>query len=152
TSKDLGKITLPKFDGEPAKYHQWWSEFKFLVHKNSKVKHAIKFLHLRRCLSGKAKSYIEELTPSKQNYKKVIRRLREHYENVNTQRESFRRKIMELSMVTDEFDKEKLRQLLTEAELLYRRAKELNFSSEYVNGELMFEIKQLFPFQMQRNV
>ena len=55
-------------------------------------------------------------------------------------------------MVTDEFDKEKLRQLLTEAELLYRRAKELNFSSEYVNGELMFEIKQLFPFQMQLNV
>src|SRR5699024_591140 len=87
TSKDLGKISLPKFDGEPAKYHQWLSEFKFLVHKSSKVKHAIKFLHRRRCLTGKAKSYIEELTPSKQNYKKVIRRLREHYENVNTQRE-----------------------------------------------------------------
>ena len=35
---------------------------------------------------------------------------------------------------------------------MYRRAKELNFSKEYINGELMSDIKQLFPLSMQRHI
>ena len=139
---ELGKIDLPKFNGEPEKFQQWWSEFKFLVHVNRKVKHVIKFIHLRRCLVERAQSYIQELAPSKNNYQKVIKRLREHFENINTQRESFRKRIMELEVVEDETDRDKLRQLFTDVELLHRRAKELAFSSEYVNGELMSEVKQ----------
>src|SRR5699024_12089014 len=45
-----------------------------------------------------------------------------------------------------------LRHLLTEVESMYRRAKELKFSKEYINGELMSDIKQLFPLSMQRNI
>ena len=82
SSKELGKIDLPKFNGEPEKFQQWWSEFKFLVHVNRKVKHVIKFIHLRRCLVERAQSYIQELAPSKNNYQKVIKKtaraLRKH--------------------------------------------------------------------------
>src|SRR5699024_6499850 len=123
---------------------QWWSEFKILVHENRKIKPVYKFIHLRRCLTDKAVSYIQELTPSGSNYDKVMKRLRRHFENINTQRESLHKKIEELVAVDDEFDKDKLRDLLTEAQLIYRRAKELKFASDYIDGRLMSDIKQLF--------
>ena len=151
SSKELGKIELPKFDGEPSNFQQWWSEFKFLVHRNHNVKPAFKFIHLRRCLTNNAQPYIQELTPSKSNYEKVIKRLRSHFENISTQRESVNKKLSSLAKVTDDQDKDKLRSLLTEVQVLYRRARELRFSTDYINGELLTAIKQLFPFSIQLN-
>ena len=142
----------PKFSGEPAEFQEWWSEFRFLIHENRKVCPAEKFIYLKHCLTGKAKAYVRELNPSGENYKRVIKRICKQFENINVQRESFRKRIMELEVVEDDFDKDKLRHLLTEVESMYRRAKELKFSKEYIDGELMSDIKQLFPLSMQRHI
>ena len=142
----------PKFSGDPAEFQEWWSEFRFLIHENHKVCPAEKFIHLKHCLIGKAKAYVRQLSPSEKNYKQAIKRICKQFENIHVQRESFRKTIMELEVVDDDLDKDKLRHLLTEVESMYRRAKELKFSKEYINGELMSDIKQLFPLSMQRNI
>ncbi|KAK6010858.1 hypothetical protein OSTOST_24075 [Ostertagia ostertagi] len=51
------KLELPDFYGEPSAFPEFWELYLAAIHNNPSIPAAVKFLHLKSKLKGKAKTY-----------------------------------------------------------------------------------------------
>ena len=77
----LPKLTLQSFGGDPLEFHTWWDNFKAAVHENDSIGKTMKFNYLRSYLHGPARSSIEGLTLTSNNYDEAIKIINERFAN-----------------------------------------------------------------------
>ena len=71
---ELPEWKIPKFNGDPKTYLQWWEAFKECVHK-LKISRARKCYHLVGSLEGEAKRAIAGFSPTAANYPLILARI-----------------------------------------------------------------------------
>ncbi|KAK6021547.1 hypothetical protein OSTOST_12780 [Ostertagia ostertagi] len=62
------KLELPDFYGEPSAFPEFWELYLAAIHNNPSIPAAVKFLHLKSKLKGKAKDLIASIELSPNNY------------------------------------------------------------------------------------
>lgn len=65
----LPELTLPKFDGDVKCWQQFSDAFQSMITKNSNIDDVTKLHYLLSCVSGEAKSVIQDLPLITQNFK-----------------------------------------------------------------------------------
>ena len=77
----LPKITLPRFNGDPAKWTSFWDSYQSAIHLNSELTEVDKFNYLWCLLDHSAYEAIAGLTLSSANYQQAIEILRKRFGN-----------------------------------------------------------------------
>ena len=75
-SSKLPKLNVPTFDGEVLHWQQFWEQFEVAVHNRSSLSDAEKLVYLKQ---GSARSAIEGLSQSGDQYKEAIDCLKSRY-------------------------------------------------------------------------
>jgi hypothetical protein len=81
TGFKLPKIDIMPFNGNKLKWTEFWDSFESAVDNNSNIPNIEKFNYLRNKLTGEARSSIEGLTLSNDNYKVALKILHARYGN-----------------------------------------------------------------------
>ena len=55
----LPPLSLPHFNGNPLRYHEWINNFFSMVHNNTGITDTHRITYLQNSVSGKAKQIIE---------------------------------------------------------------------------------------------
>lgn len=76
----LPKITIPKFDGDYAKWRQFIDLFEQMVHRQP-ISNCEKMWYLKTNISGEAEKLLRHLTLSEDNYASAYKILQDRYEN-----------------------------------------------------------------------
>ena len=75
----LPKLELPKFNGDPLSYQNFWDSFNSAIHQNNSLDDAAKFNYLKGQLEGKARLAIQGLTLTSENYQSAIGILKQRF-------------------------------------------------------------------------
>lgn len=81
TTVKLPKLDMLPFSGDKLKWSEFWDAFENAVHNKKKMSNIEKFNYLKSKLSGEARSAIQGLTLSKENYEVAIGILKERFGN-----------------------------------------------------------------------
>lgn len=77
----LAPIALPTFSGDIKSWVPFFDVFRVMVHEVNEYSPAQKFMYLRSCLKGPAAELVQAIPISESNYKVVIERLEQRYDN-----------------------------------------------------------------------
>ena len=77
TSVQLPKLDMHTFSGDKMKWSEFWDAFESAVHNKKKMSDVEKFNYLRNKVSGEARSAIQGLKLSNENYEVAIGTLKE---------------------------------------------------------------------------
>ena len=80
-SVKLPKLDMLTFSGDKLKWSEFWDAFENAVHNKKKMSNIEKFNYLKSWVSGEARSAIQGLTLSNENYGVVIDLLKERFGN-----------------------------------------------------------------------
>ena len=75
----LPKFTLPEFTGNILHWVSWWNQYKTCIHENETLTDRDRFNYLRMYLKGTAKSAIEFIEVSSDNYSKATDALQRRF-------------------------------------------------------------------------
>ena len=76
----LPKIDVPMFDGDILHWQTFWEQFSVAIHDRTNISDTEKLVYLRHSLKdGSAKSIIEGLSRSGEQYAEAIESLKPHY-------------------------------------------------------------------------
>ena len=78
---DRPKLTVEPFDGDPYKFQQFWENFISSVDSNTRVSEEQKLVILKQNLTGKARRLADQYLQCAQNYKIVLQKLYERFNN-----------------------------------------------------------------------
>ena len=81
TSVKLPKLDMLTFSGDKLKWSEFWDAFENAVHNKKKMSNVEKFNYLKSKVSGEARSAIQGLTLSNENYGVAIDLLKERFGN-----------------------------------------------------------------------
>ena len=81
TSVKLPKLDMHTFSGDKMKWSEFWDAFESAVHNKKKMSNVEKFNYLRNKVSGEARSAIQGLNLSNENYEVAIGILKERFGN-----------------------------------------------------------------------
>ena len=81
TSVKLPKLDMHTFSGDKMKWSEFWDAFESAVHNTKKMSNVEKFNYLRNKVSGEARSAIQGLNLSNENYEVAIGILKERFGN-----------------------------------------------------------------------
>ena len=81
TDPEHPTLSVPPFDGNPAKYDSFIQNFKSSIDDNHRIKTIAKFNILRDNLVGKPKQQIDALAPIEDNYQVALKLLEDTYKN-----------------------------------------------------------------------
>ena len=103
----LPKLDVPAFDGDVLHWKQFWEQFKVSVHDRSSLSNTEKLVYLQQAIkSGSAKSAIEGLSHTGDNYEEAIDSLKSRYNRPRLIHRSHVRKIVEAASLKDGSGKE----------------------------------------------
>jgi deoxyribodipyrimidine photolyase len=68
----LPKLEIKKFDGNLAKWREFWDSYECAIHKNDKLSEIDKFSYLRGLLEGQASTEIAGFALTGVNYKEAV--------------------------------------------------------------------------------
>ena len=71
-SRSLPRLSLPKFDGNPAEWVNWFALFRTLVHEQPKLTPTEKMAHLQAAVSGLAQTTIEGMLYRGELYEEAV--------------------------------------------------------------------------------
>lgn len=78
---NLAPIALPIFNGDIKDWESFYDIYRVMVHDEDIYSPAQKFMYLRSCLKGPASELVQSIPISDNNYKVVIERLKQRYDN-----------------------------------------------------------------------
>ena len=103
----LPKIYVPMFDGELLHWQTFWEQFSVSVDKRSNISDTEKLVYLRHSLrDGSAKTLIEGLSHSGEQYKEAIASLKARFDCQRIIHQTHVRKIYEVPSLKDGSSKE----------------------------------------------
>ena len=82
TTPKIPKLNLPKYSGDPKKFHEWWDQYE-VIYNNSTISPVNKFRHLKTLLEGQALTVIAGIQMTGANYENVIEILRDRFAQRN---------------------------------------------------------------------
>ena len=147
----LPKLDVPTFDGDILNWRQFWEQFSVSVHDRRTLSDAEKLAYLRHAVtSGSAKSAIEGLSQSGNNYHEAIDCLRSRYDRPRLIHRAHVQKIVNAPSLKDSSGKE-LRRLYDTLQQHLRalRAMEYGPSNSFVTSiiELKLDADTMFEWQ-----
>ena len=93
----LPKIDVPMFDGDILHWQTFWEQFSVAIHDRTSISDAEKLVYLRHSLKdGSAKSVIEGLSRSGEQYAEAIESLKSRYSRPRLIHQTHVRKIYEV--------------------------------------------------------
>ena len=75
----LPKLEIMSYNGDKQKFKEFWDQFEYTVHMNTKLSNIKKFSYLKGKLHGQAQSAISGLTLSNENYDVAVDILKERF-------------------------------------------------------------------------
>lgn len=122
----LPEIILPKFDGNPLKWTEFWDLYKSTIHDNPRVSNAQKLAYLRSQLEGRALETVEGYKQVEVNYPVIIEILIKKFGKPRLIAKEHVKKLLKSPRVTDSSDISGLRKQLDRWEAHVRSLKEMN--------------------------
>ena len=75
----LPPLSLPHFNGNPLRYHEWINNFVSMVHNNTGITDTHRIRYLQNSVSGKAKKIIESYSCNPAYYETALNELMNHF-------------------------------------------------------------------------
>ena len=149
----LPRLDVPTFDGNILNWKTFWEQFDVSIHARSDLSDAEKLAYLRSALrNGTAKSVIEGLTRSGEQYKEAITCLKSHFDRPRLLHQTHVRKILEIPNLKDGAGRE-LRRLHDTAQQHLRALKALGHEPDgtFVTSMLELKLDTQTMFEWQRH-
>ncbi len=123
---NLPKLTLPKYSGDPKRWHEFWDAFG-VIHDNCAISPVNKFRHLRTLLEGKAAAAISGIQTTDANYKMAVDLLKDRFAQKQIIVNSHIEALMSLNTVTTDKDVKGLRILVDKIDTNVRSLETLGY-------------------------
>ena len=152
SSVKLPKLDVPKFDGDVLHWQTFWEQFYVAIHSQADLPEAQKLAYLRQALKdGSAKSTIEGLSRSGEQYGEAVECLRARYDRPRLIHQAHVRKIIEAPSLKDGTGKE-LRRLHDTAQQHLRALKAMKKepSAPFITSLLEMKLDPTTMFEWQR--
>ena len=75
----LPPLSLPHFNGNPLRYHEWINNFFSMVHNNTGITDTHRITYLQNSVSGKTKQIIESYSCNPAYYETALNELMNHF-------------------------------------------------------------------------
>lgn len=153
TGVKLPKLDVPTFDGSILNWKTFWEQFSVAVHDRSNLTDAEKLAYLRHALkAGSAKSVIEGLSRSGEQYEEAITCLKSRYDRPRLIHQAHVRKILEIPNLKDGSGRE-LRRLHDTALQHLRALKSMGHepSGPFITSMLELKLDVNTTFEWQRH-
>ena len=153
TGVKLPKLDVPTFDGNLLNWRTIWEQYQISIHDSSKLTDAEKLVYLRHALkSGSAKSIIEGLSRSGEQYAEAVECLKARYDRPRLIHQSHVREIIEAPALKDGNGKE-LRRLHDTVQQHLRALKAMHYepSGPFVTSFLEMKLDQDTAFEWQKH-
>ncbi len=148
----LPKIDVPMFDGDILHWQTFWEQFSVAIHDRTSISDAEKLVYLRHSLKdGSAKSVIEGLSRSGEQYAEAIESLKSRYSRPRLIHQTHVRKIYEVPGMREGTGKE-LRRLHDTVQQHLRALKAMGQepSGSFVTSLLELKLDPSTTFEWQK--
>ena len=142
TTPKIPKLNLPKYSGDPKKFHEWWDQYE-VIHNNSTISPVNKFRHLKTLLEGQALTAIAGIQVTGANYENAIEILRDRFAQRNIIVNSHMEALLNLQKVFSEKDVKALRKLYDHIEINVRSLKSLGIDFAQYGTLLIPMVREL---------
>ena len=147
----LPKLDVPTFDGDVLHWAQFWEQFKISIHDRLHLSDSEKLVYLQQAVkNGSAKSVIEGLSRTGENYKEAIDCLKSRFNRPRLLHRAHVRKIVEAPPLKDGSGKE-LRQLHDTVQQHLRALKAMSSEPDesFITSviELKLDVGTMFEWQ-----
>ena len=148
----LPKLTLQSFGGDPIEFHTWWDNFKAAVHENDSIGNTMKFNYLRSYLHGSARSSIEGLTLTSNNYDEAIKIINERFANEQLLVTANIDKLLSLPVVNSATNITSLRDVFNKIETYSRNLSSLDVEKGQYGPVLISIIMSKLPQEIKSQI
>ena len=124
TAPKIPKLNLPKYSGDPKKFHEWWDQYE-VIHNNSTISPVNKFRNLKTLLEGQALTAIAGIQMTGANYKNAIEIIWDRFAQRSIIVNSHMEALLNLQKVFSEEDVKALRKLNDHIKINVRSLKSL---------------------------
>ncbi len=148
----LPKIDVPMFDGDILHWQTFWEQFSVAIHDRTDISDTEKLVYLRHSLKdGSAKSVIEGLSRSGEQYNEAIESLKSRYNRPRLIHQTHVRKIYEIPSLKDGTGRE-LRRLHDTVQQHLRALKAMGQepSSSFITSLLELKLDSNTTFEWHR--
>ena len=121
----LPKLEIKKFDGNLAKWREFWDSYECAIHKNDKLSEIDKFSYLRGLLEGQASTAISGFALTGVNYKEAVDLLKRRYGKDSAIQRTHIKELINIEPVFSENETGRLRKLYDQTETHHRGLKAL---------------------------
>ncbi|KAK3711736.1 hypothetical protein QZH41_006491 [Actinostola sp. cb2023] len=149
----LPEIKLPKFDGNPLKWTEFWDLYKSTVHENPRISNAQKLAYLRNQLEDRALETVEGYKQVEVNYPVIIETLIKRFGKPRLIAKEHVKTLLKTPRVMDSSDFSALRKQLDRWEAHVRSLKEMNLdpmSSKIGNLTYLTVFEERIPTDILR--
>ena len=147
----LPKLDVPLFNGNLLSWTSFWEQFCISVHNRSTLSDAEKFVYLQQALKGgTAKSLIDDLSQSAENYNEAVECLKARYDRPRLIHKAHVRKILECAPLKEGSGKE-LRALHDTVQQHLRSLKSMGYepSGPFITSALELKLDGTTMFKWQ---
>ena len=149
----LPKLDVPVFNGFLLNWRSFWEQFSVSVHDRSNLSSSEKLVYLQQALKGgPAKSTIEGLSRSGDNYEEAIQCLKARYDRPRLIHQAHVKTILEAASLKDGTGKE-LRKLHDTVQQHLRALKSMGYepSGPFITSTLELKLDQNTMFEWQKH-
>ena len=149
----LPKLDVPTFDGNILNWRTFWEQFCVAVHDRSNLSDSEKLVYLQHSLkSGSARSAIEGLSRSGDNYSEAVECLQDRYDRPRLIHQTHARLILEAPALKDGTGKE-LRRLHDTVQQHLRALKAMSYEppGAFITSMLELKLDTNTMFEWQRH-
>ena len=149
----LPKLDVPVFNGHILNWRCFWEQFVVSIHEHPSLSNAEKLVYLQQALrGGSAKSAIEGLSRSGDNYNEAIKCLKERYDRPRLIHQAHVKAILEAAPLKDGTGKE-LRKLHDTIQQHLRALKGMGHepSGPFITSTIELKLDQNTMFEWQKH-
>ena len=147
----LPKLDVPRFDGQLINWSSFWKQFQISVDEQTSLSDSEKLVYLKQALKGgSARSVIEGLSRSGDQYKQAVESLKQRYDRPRILHQSHIQMILDVPNLTEGSGKE-LRRLHDTIQRHLRALTAMDYepSGPFITSiiELKLDAKTMFEWQ-----
>ena len=141
----LPKLDLPKFNGDPIRWPEFWDQFESTIDQNRHLADVDELKYLRIYLSGKAEGVISGLATTNESYSTAIHLLKERFGHKSLIVNDHMRRLLNLHKVRSCEDFDRLQRLYEEVQTRVRSLRNLGVEEKEYGVLLKTAIIQNLP-------
>eukprot|EP00795_Rhopilema_esculentum_P014292 gene14292-5330_t len=147
----LPKLQLPKFQGDPRKWPEWWDAFD-VIHNSTSLTPTNKFRHLKSLLEGPAETAISGIQITGANYNEAIDILRQRFAQKQVIINAHMETLLNLQKVSSDRDLKAFRKLFDTIEVNVRSLKSLGIDFEQYGALLVPVLMSKIPDEIRLEI